>query len=93
MVLRQRVANISTTGNIVHEITFHCTMIICETNRLRIKNFSNEDSEFIVQLLNEPSFIAGIGEFAGLLAGNFFYPDRLVADIFSGAVEVFCIGP
>jgi len=37
-------------------------MIICETNRLRIRHFSNEDSEFIVQLLNEPSFIAGIGD-------------------------------
>lgn len=37
-------------------------MIICETNRLRIRHLSNEDSEFIVKLLNEPSFIAAIGD-------------------------------
>jgi len=37
-------------------------MIICETNRLRIRQFSKKDAEFIIQLLNEPSFIAGIGD-------------------------------
>ena len=37
-------------------------MIICETNRLRIRHLSHEDSEFIVKLLNEPSFIAAIGD-------------------------------
>ncbi len=37
-------------------------MIICETNRLRISHFSEKDGEFIVRLLNEPSFIAGIGD-------------------------------
>ena len=35
-------------------------MIICETNRLRIRHFSAKDAEFILRLLNEPSFIANI---------------------------------
>lgn len=37
-------------------------MIICETNRLRIRHFSNKDAEFIIHLLNEPAFIANIGD-------------------------------
>jgi len=35
-------------------------MIICETNRLRIKHFSAQDGDFIVRLFNEPSFIENI---------------------------------
>ncbi|WP_057830322.1 GNAT family N-acetyltransferase [Colwellia sp. TT2012] len=35
-------------------------MIVCETNRLRIRHFLKEDSEFVILLLNEPSFIANI---------------------------------
>jgi len=35
-------------------------MIVCETNRLHIRHFSKEDAEFIIRLLNEPSFIANI---------------------------------
>ncbi|GLX78975.1 alanine acetyltransferase [Thalassotalea insulae] len=35
-------------------------MIICETNRLRIRHCSKKDAEFIIRLLNEPSYIANI---------------------------------
>ncbi len=35
-------------------------MIVCETKRLRLRHFSNDDAEFIIELLNDPSFINNI---------------------------------
>ncbi|GHE95683.1 GNAT family N-acetyltransferase [Thalassotalea profundi] len=35
-------------------------MIVCQTPRLVIRRFSHQDAEFIVKLLNEPSFIENI---------------------------------
>ncbi|RPJ29381.1 MAG: N-acetyltransferase [Chloroflexi bacterium] len=37
-------------------------MRILETERLLLCRFSNEDAEFILELLNEPSFIQNIGD-------------------------------
>ena len=37
-------------------------MVICETDRLRIRHFSKQDAEFIVLLLNEPAFIDNIND-------------------------------
>lgn len=37
-------------------------MIVCETERLRIRHYTNDDAEFIIQLLNEPSFIENIAD-------------------------------
>ncbi len=37
-------------------------MIIFETERLRIRHLAEEDAEFILELLNEPSFIQNIGD-------------------------------
>ena len=37
-------------------------MKILETERLILRQFSSEDAEFILQLLNEPSFIQNIGD-------------------------------
>jgi RimJ/RimL family protein N-acetyltransferase len=37
-------------------------MIICETQRLRIRHFTKQDSEFIIHLLNEPAFITNIND-------------------------------
>jgi len=37
-------------------------MKVLETERLRIRLFSTEDAPFILQLLNEPSFIQNIGD-------------------------------
>jgi [ribosomal protein S5]-alanine N-acetyltransferase len=36
-------------------------VVILETERLRVRPFSTADAEFILRLLNEPSFIANIG--------------------------------
>jgi RimJ/RimL family protein N-acetyltransferase len=35
---------------------------ILETERLLLRQFSNEDADFILELLNEPSFIQNIGD-------------------------------
>ena len=35
---------------------------ILETERLYLRQFSTEDAEFILELLNEPSFIQNIGD-------------------------------
>lgn len=37
-------------------------MKILETERLLLRQFSTEDAEFILELLNEPSFIQNIGD-------------------------------
>ena len=37
-------------------------MIVCETERLRLRHFSLDDAEFIVRLLNVPSFIENVGD-------------------------------
>ena len=37
-------------------------MPICETGRLTLRHFSLDDAEFIVRLLNEPSFIENIAD-------------------------------
>lgn len=37
-------------------------MIVCETERLRLREFSNDDVDFIIRLLNEQSFIRNIGD-------------------------------
>ena len=37
-------------------------MNILETERLYLRQFSTEDAEFILELLNEPSFIQNIGD-------------------------------
>lgn len=37
-------------------------MLIVETDRLRLRRLSVDDAEFILRLLNEPSFIQNIGD-------------------------------
>ena len=37
-------------------------MLVLETERLRLRQFSLEDAEFILTLLNEPSFLRYIGD-------------------------------
>ncbi len=37
-------------------------MTILETDRLRLRKLSTDDAEFILRLLNEPSFIQNIGD-------------------------------
>jgi len=37
-------------------------MMLLETNRLRLRRLSVDDAEFILRLLNEPSFIQNIGD-------------------------------
>ena len=37
-------------------------MIVCETERLRLRRLSTDDAPFILELLNEPSFIRNIGD-------------------------------
>ena len=37
-------------------------MTVLETERLLLRQFSTEDAEFILELLNEPSFIRNIGD-------------------------------
>jgi RimJ/RimL family protein N-acetyltransferase len=37
-------------------------MMLLETDRLRLRRLSAEDAEFILRLLNEPSFIQNIGD-------------------------------
>ncbi len=37
-------------------------MIIFETDRLRLRRLSIDDAEFVLRLLNEPSFIQNIGD-------------------------------
>jgi ribosomal-protein-alanine N-acetyltransferase len=37
-------------------------MLIIETDRLRLRRLSSDDAEFILRLLNEPSFIQNIGD-------------------------------
>ena len=38
------------------------SMIILETERLLIRHLSADDAEFVVELLNQPSFIQYIGD-------------------------------
>jgi len=35
---------------------------VLETERLILRRFSNDDAEFVLQLLNEPSFVRNIGD-------------------------------
>ncbi len=35
---------------------------VCETSRLRLRRLDADDSDFILRLLNEPSFLANIGD-------------------------------
>jgi len=35
---------------------------VIETERLILRRFSNEDAEFVLRLLNEPSFLSNIGD-------------------------------
>jgi [ribosomal protein S5]-alanine N-acetyltransferase len=35
---------------------------IIETNRLRLRELTTDDAEFVLQLVNEPSFISNIGD-------------------------------
>lgn len=37
-------------------------MIVFETERLRLRHLTGDDAEFILRLLNEPSFIKNIGD-------------------------------
>ena len=37
-------------------------MIICETERLLLRLLATDDAAFILELLNEPSFVANIGD-------------------------------
>jgi RimJ/RimL family protein N-acetyltransferase len=37
-------------------------MFVCETPRLSVRRLSSDDAAFLVQLLNEPSFIENIGD-------------------------------
>jgi ribosomal-protein-alanine N-acetyltransferase len=37
-------------------------MMLIETDRLRLRRLSDDDAEFILRLLNEPSFIQNIGD-------------------------------
>ena len=37
-------------------------MAICETERLRLRHLSGSDAEFILDLLNDPDFVRGIGD-------------------------------
>jgi [ribosomal protein S5]-alanine N-acetyltransferase len=37
-------------------------MIVLESDRLLLRHFTPEDAEFILRLLNEPSFLANIGD-------------------------------
>ena len=37
-------------------------MEVCKTERLKIRHFEKSDSEFVLKLLNEESFIANIGD-------------------------------
>ena len=37
-------------------------MLICDTERLRVRHFSLDDAAFVLHLLNEPSFIRSIAD-------------------------------
>jgi ribosomal-protein-alanine N-acetyltransferase len=37
-------------------------MIVCESQRLRLRHLTTADGEFILELLNEPDFIRNIGD-------------------------------
>lgn len=37
-------------------------MIVCETERLRIRHFNFKDVEFVIKLLNEPAFVENIAD-------------------------------
>ena len=37
-------------------------MIVCETQRLRLRYLTAQDAAFILELLNEPEFIRNIGD-------------------------------
>jgi [ribosomal protein S5]-alanine N-acetyltransferase len=37
-------------------------MILCETDRLRLRHLSSADAAFILELLNDPGFIQNIGD-------------------------------
>ena len=39
-----------------------CDGMIVETTRLRIRKLTIEDAEFVFRLVNEPSFLANIGD-------------------------------
>lgn len=43
-------------------MTLDSTMKVLETDRLLLRQFSLDDAEFILKLLNEPSFIQNIGD-------------------------------
>jgi len=36
-------------------------MIVLETNRLVLRHLCNDDADFMIELLNDPSFIKNIG--------------------------------
>jgi ribosomal-protein-alanine N-acetyltransferase len=40
----------------------HASMAVCETPRLRVRRLDADDAAFILQLLNEPSFLENIGD-------------------------------
>jgi [ribosomal protein S5]-alanine N-acetyltransferase len=40
----------------------HAAMAVCETPRLRMRRLDADDAAFILQLLNEPSFLENIGD-------------------------------
>jgi [ribosomal protein S5]-alanine N-acetyltransferase len=40
----------------------HAAMVVCETPRLRMRRLDADDAAFILQLLNEPSFLENIGD-------------------------------
>ena len=44
------------------EIAMSANVMILETNRLSLRCLSVDDADFILQLLNEPSFIQNIGD-------------------------------
>lgn len=37
-------------------------MIVLETDRLNLRHLTEKDAEFVLELLNEPSFLRGIGD-------------------------------
>jgi [ribosomal protein S5]-alanine N-acetyltransferase len=40
----------------------HTAMAVCETSRLQVRRLHADDAAFILQLLNEPSFLENIGD-------------------------------
>ncbi len=56
-------------------------MMVCETERLRLREFTEADAGFIVEQLNEPSFIVNIADrgVRTLDDARAFLRDRLIA--------------